>query len=183
MTTSSPPLALSAASVGAMSVMIDRLERAWYPNEVQDISESWDYQAWPVDEFMAGLELCASITSGRDFLDVGSGIGTKLALAASCGWRVKGVEFRPQYAAMTSYICPEARVYGSDARTFGWYGDYDVIYAYLPLRRMGELLDVIDQQARHEAVLFLPECDGLEERGWGRHSGLPVWVRIGAHGF
>jgi SAM-dependent methyltransferase len=177
------PKSMSAQSARAVADVFDRVERAWYPNEVTNIDESWDYQAWPVDEFMIGLEVCAKIPlpdrPGLKFLDVGSGIGTKLALASAYGFDVTGVEFRPQYAAMTRFICPEAKVYGSDARMFD-YAPYDLIYAYLPLRRMGVLLDRITEQAKPGVVLFMPECDGLSERGWRKTlawPSVPVWVR------
>lgn len=171
------PMVLSPASIRAMSDMFDRLERAWYPAETVDISESWDYQAWPVDEFMAGLEVCAKMTDGREFIDVGSGIGTKMALAARMGFNVYGIEFRAQYSAMTSYLCPEGRVYDIDARGFSRYGSFDVIYAYLPLRRMNALLEHMLPMVKPTAVLFLPECDGLYGRGWVPADGkLPVWV-------
>lgn len=173
-----PDTTLTPRSVRALSDVLDRIERAWYPNELVDISMSWDYQAWPVDQFMAGLQVCETLTSGRKFVDVGSGIGTKLALAAAMGWEASGVEFRPQYAAMTSYICPEARVYDIDARGFSGYDQYDVIYAYLPLRHMGALIERVMQYVKPSAVLFFPECDGLFGHGWvPAHDVLPLWVR------
>lgn len=172
-------MSLSLRSGTAVANVMSRLERAWFPNEVTNLDESWDYQAWPVDEFLYGLELAATLTEGRKFVDVGSGIGTKLALASEMGWEPHGIEFRPQYAAMTSYICPEARVAQIDARVVQTYGNFDLIYAYLPLRspRMRGLESTISLQAKPSAVLFFPEIDDLDQLGWKRVERTWLWVR------
>lgn len=171
-------MTLSDRAGEAVANVMDRLERAWYPNEIVDVSEAWDYQAWPVDKFLAGLEVAAGLTEGRKFLDVGSGIGTKLALASEMGWEPHGVEFRAQYAAMTSYICPEASVAQMDARALTTYGTFDLVYAYLPLRGplMLGLVAEITRQAKATAVLFLPETDDLGGLGWKRAADA-IWVR------
>lgn len=97
------------------------------------------------------------------FLEVGAGAGSKLFLAAQFFPQVDGIELDPNYLARAELIGntfrPARRVLPGDALAFEGYGEYDVIYSYLPFNDP-EMQAALEQrilgQARDGAILILP---------------------------
>jgi len=117
----------------ALHSTFHRLEQRWNTTPIPDqtVSHAWD--ALPFWFFLDGLRQAAELTEGRRFMDVGCGIGTKLAIAHHLGWQVSGIEKHEPYARAARDLIPEASVQVVDAfdcETF----DADVVYMYRPMR-------------------------------------------------
>jgi len=102
-------------------------------------------------------------TGNARFLDVGSGAGSKLFIAAEFFPRVEGLELDAGYldcaARIGSVVGEDRRVLGGDALTFEGYGSYDVIYSYAP-PAMLPLQDALERrihaQARDGTIIIAP---------------------------
>lgn len=148
-----------SSAIAALSTTIDRLEAAWLPTEFVAHPEFFDYQPTPVDLFVHGLIHVQEVSKGPKFLDVGSGIGTKLLIAHQMGFEVQGIEIRAYYAAISRHLCPEATVEIADARGYGKYGLFDVVFCYRPIiseEGQAALERFLTEQMRQDAILFLP---------------------------
>lgn len=166
----------------ALGTAVDRLEAAWLPVEQYAHPEFYDYQATPLPLFMDGLLLLREIAPGGRFLDVGSGIGTKLIIANQMGFEVHGIEVRSYYLAISRLLCPEAQVELADARGYAGYGNFDVIFCYRPLIRedaQRALEILLTEQMRPNAILFLPYRN-VYDLGWTlADPSVPyVWIRV-----
>jgi len=88
-----------------------------------------------IDVFGRLLLAAWNVTSGRRFLEVGCGIGTKMQLAESLGFSAYGIEILPELVA-------EARNEGldvveADARSWRGYAEFDTVYVNHPLLDSG----------------------------------------------
>lgn len=167
--------------IAALSVAVERLEGAWLPAELPLHEEFFPYQPTPMPDFIADLEIALTRATGRRYLEVGCGLGTKMVIAQAAGLEVHGIEAREQYAAMARYLCPEAKVEIADARYYGAYAAFDIVFCYRPLiseKGTAALEDFLDAEMRPDAVLILP-YRGMYRLGWRpvveRNS--HVWVR------
>ncbi len=133
--------------------LVNQLEVALYePLYDQEYFDQghWDYVAYGIPEFMAHLHEIHLLTDRADnlkFIDVGCGIGTKVALA-SLYFDSYGVELNEDYAKVAKKITKpkkfwqygryeankdrEKRIFVHDALKFN-YADYDVIYYFRPM--------------------------------------------------
>lgn len=87
-------------------------------------------------EFLSILFDCVPEMSGRQFLDVGCGPGTKMLLARHFfGLNVSGIELNPQMAAQARTQATHG-VVNRDALKVpaGTYGQYDLVWLYRPFR-------------------------------------------------
>lgn len=163
-------------NLGALGGVIERLEGRWV-SPVKSDGRFYDWVPLPVAEFLAGLRVCSERLVDRHrhwppegfrFLDVGSGIGTKMVLASALGYAVTGVELRPEYAEASRELCPEAEVVCADAFEWSGYGTADVVYSYRPcldLEDQAGLTKRIVAEMKPGALLFLaggPDPEGLE---------------------
>lgn len=170
---------------GAVGRTLERLEEVITP-PVGHLDES--YYAWspyPMGLFLEGLHEAMRYLSARDqwtgmrtFLDVGCGIGTKMAVAAYMGWRVKGIELYPEYAQVCRRVCPTAPVAVTNA--FEWTDyDADLVYSY---RLCGgdddqeRLVAHIVAHMRPGALLFL--AGSCPDPAGAKLIGSSVW-RVG----
>ena len=99
----------------------DRVRQGWIPFQVAD--------------FTAIMTEVMAVTDGVSFLDVGSGIGTKMLVASRLfGLTTAGIEFSQDLAAVSAKRrCTP--VYVGDALNWpGSYGDYDIVWMYRPFR-------------------------------------------------
>lgn len=110
--------------------LIELLEAAIRPN-VSVAYGSHPYIAAPPSLFIATLKEIATLTRGRRFLDVGSGLGSKLVLAKLLGFQPSGIEVVPEYVAFSRKLI-ECPVVEADAFTFADWHRFDVIYCYRP---------------------------------------------------
>jgi protein-L-isoaspartate O-methyltransferase len=162
----------------AVADLVDRLERGWYAAEAWDGSDTHPYTPYPLPEFLAGLDAAIKAAPGPRYLEVGCGIGSKLVIAANLGLDVTAIESRERYAAVARHLCPAAVIEIADARGWGRYGGFDMIYCYRPIvSEAGEaaLEADITAQAKTGSVLFLPDRH-VEVTGW-RQVAEFVWMK------
>jgi hypothetical protein len=95
------------------------------------VNNSW--APFQMADFISIMAECVAVSEGNSFLDVGSGIGTKLAVACdlfgleSCGIEVDQV--------MVEHADDSGRVtLTCDALAYEGYGDHDIIWLYRPYR-------------------------------------------------
>ena len=92
-----------------------------------------------IDVFARLLFAAWNVTPGRRFLEVGCGIGTKMALAESVGFNAHGIEILPDLVAEA--LREGLNVVEADARFWRGYADFDTVYVNHPL---------LDQTAEQE---------------------------------
>jgi SAM-dependent methyltransferase len=132
------------------------LERCLMP-PIPDATEFFAYDPLPWAIFLPLIEHAADLTEGRRFLDVGCGIGTKLAYMRYLGWEVAGIERHEPYA-QAARVISEAEVAVADVfevETF----DADVVYSYrlgVTEETQGRVEAHLLGRMRPGAVLVLP---------------------------
>jgi len=113
-----------------------RLETRWLVNTRLDLDpDFYDYNAWPMADFMASVEMVGQFVPQGRFLDVGCGIGTKLALMYSLGWEVSGLDWNQEYVFRARELLPERAdaIVVADLRDVESF-DADVVYMYRPAK-------------------------------------------------
>jgi 2-polyprenyl-3-methyl-5-hydroxy-6-metoxy-1,4-benzoquinol methylase len=126
-------------------------------------------------EFLAGMTIVSNAGSGRRFLDVGSGIGTKLALASSLEFDVHGIECYSPYIEVSKRLFPDLPVTHCTAEVFDRYDRFDVVYCYRPCVKpedQNALNRHISERMRSGALLFNV---GGPSPLWLEHVDGEVW--------
>lgn len=151
-----------------------RLEQRWLPPYPPEADVFFAYDPLPVADFFPTIEVASSATSGRRFLDVGCGIGTKLALMHVLGWQVAGIDRHLPYLEVAHDLVPEATLTHADLRDVEMF-DADLVYMYRP----GVTEDTAAALERHVAqrvvpgtLLFLPTRRlpaGIDAESLGAH--------------
>ncbi len=103
-------------------------------------SGQYEYISLPADKFIEDLDNLDKLlpsTGSFNFIDVGCGIGSKLALASYYGtydrkMNLHGIEITEEYVRVAKSLNPTSHVFVGDA-ILHHYGNYDVIYFYQPL--------------------------------------------------
>lgn len=147
----------TAEPLVAVGEALDRLERGWYFAVRQD-GYSYPYMPLPLVDFLAGLEAARAAAKGRRYLEVGCGIGTKLAIAALLGLDAHGIDWDERYVAIARHLCPEATIEVADARAYE-YGAFDVVYSYRPFVDEAAQIELerhLADSMRPGSVLFAP---------------------------
>jgi SAM-dependent methyltransferase len=137
---------------------ISRLEQRWIPPSIPDHSRYFAYDPLPPALFFPGLKAAAEVANGTRFLDVGCGIGTKLAMAHYLGFEVAGIDRHEPYIEMARELVPEAELVVADLEDVKKF-DADIIYMYRPGKseRMATRLEKhVVAHAKKGAVVFLP---------------------------
>jgi SAM-dependent methyltransferase len=123
----------------------------------------------------------APTTKLPSFIDVGSGIGTKLLFASKimrCS--LTGIEITRKYIEIAKKIVPQAKLIHKDALRFD-YSAFDIIYFYRPLcdaKKQRELENRIVNTAKSGAYI-LPNCwEWSSYALWGNKKLL---VRLGSN--
>lgn len=169
-------------SARVLGEAIDRLERAWLPAELLPHSDFFAYQPTSIQTFMEDLEVAQRFAPGKQWMEIGCGIGTKLIIASQCGFSVHGIEVREQYIAVAKHLCPEAKYEVADARYYDGYAAFDVIHCYRPIiseEGQHSLEEHLTKQMRRDAVLILPHRN-VFALGWrlaDESKNGHVWVR------
>jgi trans-aconitate methyltransferase len=162
---------VTSEPVIALGEVIDRLERAWYPAEAWQSLELHPYTPWPISDFIPALCAAMLATSGRRYLEIGCGIGTKLVIAEAFGLETHGIDVREQYVAAARHLCPEARIEIADARGYDL-RPFDVVYSYRPFiheNQQAEFDETLVGRMKRGSVLITPD----------RH--MPEWSPIAPH--
>lgn len=144
----------------------------------QDQAEAMRDHAYPfiplgAESFVERLQAAWRLLAVRGgaaqarFLEVGAGAGSKLFLAAQFFPVVEGIELDETYLARAEWLTntarPQRRVTAADALSFDRYGEFDVIYSYLPIldeARQTALERRIFAQAREGALIVAPMMRG-----------------------
>lgn len=152
--------------VQMMDAALLRLERQVAPAPIYGDEEFYGYEPLPARVFLDGLVELGD-PAERSFLDLGCGIGTKLALAYELGWRnLYGIEVDVSYAQAARRLVPEAQIQVADARTADL-SVYDVVYMFQLARdaqmRAGLERSVIERM-KSGAVAFFPHSSGDDFR-------------------
>ena len=146
-------------SMEAMGYVIERLETAWIPPGFIPSPDLHVYEPMRADQFLDDLAVAIEFAPGKRYLEVGSGIGTKLLLAEQMGLEVHGIELRESYIAVSQYLCPNAPVELADARYYTGYGAFDIIHCYKPVTSFEALAELDEHIASHMkqgAILIHP---------------------------
>jgi len=110
---------------------IQTLEQEWVRREVPHPPDCFGWAPAPIGLFQELLQVAVEHTDGGRFLDVGSGIGTKLMLAQQAGFQVEGVEQLDELVAVADEH--GLTTHQADARGWDGYANYDVVYVNHPL--------------------------------------------------
>lgn len=158
---------------GSLERVVARHEALILP-PLPDETRFHGYYSLSTEQFSAGIEAARAVLleenrcwSGQEaFLDVGSGIGTKLALADARGWKVTGLERHRPYLEVSERLWPNLPVVECDAFDFDGYDQFDLVYSYrlcIDDDDQAHLDAVLIEAARPGAFLFLPGShpDGL----------------------
>lgn len=141
----------------ALLGLLTRLERRWVL-PIPDATVWHAYDPLPFWLFLDGVRVAERMTDGRRFLDLGCGIGSKLALMHALGWQAAGVDRHRPYVDAARDLVPEATVEHTDIRDLHDI-DADVVYMYRPARS-DELEDELERHvlrtARPGTVMFFP---------------------------
>ena len=148
-----------------------------------DESTFYAWEPLPMSEFLPGItrarewliERNKCWTGEESFLDVGAGIGTKLAVASLLGWTVEGCEHHVPYIELASRLFPHVPITLGEAFDFDRYDEFDVVYSYrlcVDDDKQRELTQWIVQQMRSGSLFFSPcwQPEGL------RPLGAQVWA-------
>ncbi len=157
----------------AVHTVMHRLETRWLPDQPPDTTV---YHAWhplPYWLFLDGIRPAIEATEGKRFLDVGCGLGTKLAIMHQLGYEVHGIERHEPYVTAAKELLNEqaANITHADAFDIPNF-DADIVYMYRP----GKTDEIEETLERHVAdhvaagtVLYFPEranspaCAGFEQ--------------------
>lgn len=148
----------------AVERLVLKLEIALLPEH--EPSAPWfDWQSLPLVQFFSGMSLCMDkLGPGRHkFLDVGSGIGTKLFLADCLGFEAHGIERRQEYVDVSKRLWPEYPVKCMNALEYETYDKFDVIYSYR-LGRQDDLQTTVNKyivdRMKRDAIFFSTDTPG-----------------------
>lgn len=115
-------------------------------------------------QFARRLALAAGRTAPLSFLDVGCGIGLKVAGAAQFFEAAQGLDYDKTRLPIARRVAhhrdrPNDRAFHANGLTFDGYGNYDVIYAYQPMAdepRQIQMDRHIAATCRPGTVLIMP---------------------------
>ncbi len=135
-----------------------RLEQRWLAPPT-DSPDFFDYDPLPIALFLQGIRLAAEFAFGDRYLDIGCGIGTKLALMFHLGFKVTGIDHNQAYLQAAKELCPEATLILGDLFSVTSF-DFDIIYFYRPARS-DELQRKVDRHiishASRASIVYAPE--------------------------
>ena len=125
-------------------------------------------------EFITGLlESIKAIEKdfqGMKFLDVGSGTGYICGIAEQMGLVAEGIELNHKLFEISTQMFPEIKFYEMNCMDFQNYGEYDIIYYWLPFRKpelMEKLKTKLEAELRVGGYLVLAE---EEKQGMGKDN-------------
>lgn len=163
-------------TIYATQALIERLEAHLTPNGPTHDPDWYGWIPLKHQTFMTGMLACRQ-TLGHGhhrFLDVGSGIGTKLILAHELGYQAAGIERWQPYVDMSRRIAPFAHVFHANAEDFEFY-DFDVVYYYGLAPDMdhdGQIKRHITDRMKPGALFFTARHPFPD---WLEHVGGLIW--------
>lgn len=168
------------ANWNAIGALVEQLEAVHLPPDPQDVVW-YGWEPAPLLDFLEGMTAAADFreadgaTAPGRFLDVGSGIGSKLVVAAALGWSADGIERYEPYARVSVDLFPKHPVTVVNAMNYRGYDLYDLVYC----DRLGrqdsaqeQLLAHVTRHMRPGALLF---AFGPPYPDWLDHVSGYVW--------
>jgi hypothetical protein len=116
----------------AIQNLIERLEANLAPTAPVPDPNWYGWIPLPLGTYLENMLTARRILGpGRHrYLEIGSGIGTKLILAHELGWQTTGIERWGPYAEVSRQLAPFATIHHADAASWSDYGSSDLIYLY-----------------------------------------------------
>lgn len=115
----------------ALNQTMHQLERRWNLIPIPDNSVYHAHDPLPLQAFFPAVRAAEKLTEGRRFLDLGCGMGTKLALMSCLGWQVAGIDKHLPYVEAARDLLPGVTVTHSDILEVDRI-DADFVYMYRP---------------------------------------------------
>lgn len=149
--------------------LVNKLQDELIPRGLPDEDPKWfKWQSLPLSSFYAGMyAIKEKLGPGRHkFVDVGSGIGTKLFLADTMGFEPYGIERRSSYINVSMRLFPEYDVWWGDALKFQDYQRFDVIYSFRLAQQddvQQQINDHIVEHMKDGAIFFANDTAGSLE--------------------
>ena len=195
--------AIDAAGFGVNYLHMDILSKnrqtyeALAPQYEEKVTVRRDFNTAVVRRF------ASHITSGKEVLDIGCAVGLDMAIFASLGFTVAGLDIAPSMVKFAKKRNPEAEIYCMDFMEYQAERTFDAIFAQalihlFPKGKVGDLLDKIYTSLNDGGTLFVTTSKSLESKeGWfeksdysGKHKRFrKFWTTeelqefLGAHGF
>ena len=154
----------------ALLELIARLETHITPRGLND-PDWYDWISLPLTTYLNGMRsIRAHLGPGRHhYLEVGSGIGTKLILAHALGHHATGIEHHQPYVQVSRRLAPHCPVIHANALDKdGAYHNADIIYNYsiaTDQDQHHQINQLITHRMRRGAIYFTarhPQPDQLE---------------------
>lgn len=157
------------AHLKILKKVIKGIEQTYTPSVIED-GDRYGFVPFPCGPFLE-LVMEAAVhfhhDCNRKFLDVGSGVGTKLLMAAA-RFDAFGIEISPEMVSISkTFGC--AKVFQWDALSYMGYGQFDMIYFYRPFRNavmQGELESQIKSQLKTGGLVAPMGTVGHWDRGF-----------------
>jgi len=156
----------------AIDKIVEILEQQITP-QITASEQFHSYYPFPISHFLDGLYCLAKERPNSKYLEVGSGIGTKLILAAEAGFKVTGIEINPEYFEESKKLIESSgqsiELIQVDAKTWNHYQEFDCIYlggAFKNEFEENELEDIILQSVQPSTLLFWPLSLRPLQHGW-----------------
>lgn len=119
------------------SAAFNTIERASQQRGLCQSDKSYGWIPFPADcfvEILTDAFRALGNETGKSFLDVGCGIGTKVLLAATM-FDAHGIEISEEHLELSHRLgCPTNRTFKADALDYNGYHRFDFIYFYRPIR-------------------------------------------------
>jgi hypothetical protein len=171
------PAVTHPEALAAVQTLVDHLEAPHLGPTVKD-PEWFGWIALRLELFFDGLLLAREVIARErpyerpSFLDVGSGIGSKAALAHEMGFAAHGIERHEHYLNASRRLFPHVKAVFASAETYDGYGEFDLIYCYgcaASREHQAHINRLIAEQMAPGAMFFAPRTldsdTGLEPIG------------------
>jgi SAM-dependent methyltransferase len=159
---------------------ITELEEAWIKRhpEIRQRDDVYGWEPYPAWAFESLLLIAMSSNRTGAFLDVGSGIGTKVLIAQQLGLSACGIDMFPEYAAEADSI--GVRTILADVREFQGYDKFGIVYINHPLRDRDEEFKlermIQEQMAVGAALITVNNLRAVVNRSMGWEViATPLW--------
>lgn len=164
--------------IQAINELIYRLTRRW-ETIVPQFEKNYGYDPLPLIEFMVDIRIADENAHGNKFIDIGCGIGDKLALMCGYGYQVQGVEFFVPYVSAARYLVPEADIQAMNAFDLEEI-NADIVYMYRPMKEDDDQRDLEEHVISLLSpgnVLYLPMLSPVPKAMGMEQKSPTVWIR------
>ena len=125
----------------------------------------------PISFFSEALNLMKKrekTLNNKKFIDAGCGLGCLCEVARLNGLNAEGIELIPILCDLSKQIFPEIKIHNMNVMDFNKYGEFDIIYYWLPFRNP-ELQQIfklkIEDETRIGSYIVMYEEEEKQECG------------------